>query len=108
MIQFSDYVADNATEVFIDFDLSSHPLSNRSSLTLSQTFKISELEKKLQSLGKKLADSEISEKEIAELELAMQKIVEIAVPTLPASRISELPIALKIKLIQTWQASFLA
>lgn len=108
MIQFSDYATDKEAEVFIDLDLSLHPLSNRSSLTLSQTFKISELEKKLQSLGKKLADSEISEKEIAELEMAMQKIIEIVLPTLPVSRIQELPIALKIKLIQTWQASFLA
>ena len=108
MIQFSDYAIAKETEIFQDSDLIEYPFSNKASLTLAQTFRLAEHEKKLQVLGQKLADSKISAKEIVELEDAMNEIVNAAIPTLPESRIEQLPVALKIKIIQTWQAPFLA
>lgn len=108
MIQFSDYAIAKETEIFQDSDLSEYPFSNKASLTLAQTFRLSEHEKKLQNLGQKLADSKISVKEIVDLEDAMNEIVHAAIPTLPGERIEALPVALKIKIIQAWQAPFLA
>lgn len=108
MIQFSDYATAKETEIFQDSDLVEYPFSNKASLTLAQTFRLAEHEKKLQVLGQKLADSRISAKEITELEDAMNEIVQAAIPLLPGERIEALPVALKVKIIQAWNTPFLA
>ncbi len=107
MINYSDFSAESS-EKFTDSDGTVYSLAGRGNMTLADTFALAAKEKILQSLGAKLADGKISEKEIIELEGALNSLVSVAIPTYPVDRIKPLPIALQVAIIQAWQASYAA